>query len=39
MVGSGSVTKNPNQATYHFGDVVQLTATAFCGLEFQWLEW
>ena len=24
--GSGSVTKSPDQATYHYGDVVQLTA-------------
>jgi len=24
--GTGSVAKNPNQATYHYGDVVQLTA-------------
>src|SRR5262249_59719568 len=26
-VGNGSVTKNPNQATYNHGTVVQLTAT------------
>jgi uncharacterized repeat protein (TIGR02543 family) len=28
IVGNGGVTKNPNQATYHYNDVVQLTATA-----------
>ena len=27
VVGNGSVTKNPNQATYHYGDVVTVTAT------------
>jgi len=26
--GSGIVTRNPDQATYHYGDIVQLTATA-----------
>ncbi len=26
--GNGSVDKNPDQATYHYGDVVVLTATA-----------
>jgi len=26
IVGSGSVTKNPNKPTYHYGDEVQLTA-------------
>jgi uncharacterized repeat protein (TIGR01451 family) len=25
-VGNGSITKNPNQATYHYGDVITLTA-------------
>jgi uncharacterized repeat protein (TIGR02543 family) len=28
IVGSGTVTKNPDQATYQYGDVVQLTAQA-----------
>jgi len=32
--GSGSVTKNPNQATYAYGTVVQLTATASAGYTF-----
>jgi uncharacterized repeat protein (TIGR02543 family) len=32
--GSGSVTKNPNQATYAYGTVVQLTATASAGWTF-----
>ncbi|MBE3136372.1 MAG: hypothetical protein IMZ43_03125 [Thermoplasmata archaeon] len=32
--GSGSVTKNPNQATYPYGTVVQLTATANTGWTF-----
>jgi uncharacterized repeat protein (TIGR02543 family) len=32
--GSGIVTKNPNQATYHFGDIVQLTATPVDGWTF-----
>jgi len=32
--GSGSVTKNPNQATYPYGTVVQLTATANAGWAF-----
>jgi len=32
--GSGSVTKSPDQATYHYGDVVQLTATPATGWEF-----
>jgi len=32
--GSGSVTKNPNQATYAYGTVVQLTATADPGWTF-----
>jgi uncharacterized repeat protein (TIGR02543 family) len=30
----GTVTKNPNQVTYHHGDVVQLTATADTGWSF-----
>ena len=33
-VGSGSIAKNPNQATYHYGDVVQLTATPDVGWSF-----
>jgi uncharacterized repeat protein (TIGR02543 family) len=32
--GSGSVTKNPNQATYSYGTVVQLTATPNTGWSF-----
>jgi uncharacterized repeat protein (TIGR02543 family) len=32
--GSGSVTKNPNEATYEYGDVVQLTANAASGWRF-----
>jgi len=32
--GSGSVTKNPNQASYPYGTVVQLTATADAGWTF-----
>jgi len=32
--GSGSVAKNPNQATYAYGAVVQLTATANSGWTF-----
>jgi hypothetical protein len=34
VVGSGSVVKSPNQATYHYGDVVQLTANAASGWSF-----
>ena len=30
-VGNGTVTKNPDQATYHYGDVVTLTATPDLG--------
>jgi hypothetical protein len=30
----GTVAKNPDQATYHYGDVVQLTATPFAGWGF-----
>jgi len=33
-VGSGSVDKDPNQATYHYGDEVTLTATANTGWTF-----
>ena len=33
-VGSGTVTKVPNQATYHYGDVVQLTANPAVGWSF-----
>ena len=33
-VGSGTVARNPNQATYHYGDVVTLTATAATGWNF-----
>jgi uncharacterized repeat protein (TIGR02543 family) len=33
-VGSGSVTPAPAQATYHYGDVVTLTATADTGWSF-----
>ena len=33
-VGSGSVTKDPDQATYHYGDVVTLTATPALGWSF-----
>jgi uncharacterized repeat protein (TIGR02543 family) len=32
--GAGSVTKTPNQATYHYGDSVQLNATANVGSYF-----
>ncbi len=34
LVGSGSVAKDPNQATYHYNDVVELEATAASGWEF-----
>jgi uncharacterized repeat protein (TIGR02543 family) len=34
VVGSGSVSKNPNQATYTYGTNVQLTATADPGWTF-----
>jgi uncharacterized repeat protein (TIGR02543 family) len=34
IVGSGSVTKNPNQATYTYGTVVTLTATPNAGWVF-----
>ncbi len=32
--GTGTVTKNPDQATYHYGDVVQLTAVPGTGETF-----
>jgi uncharacterized repeat protein (TIGR02543 family) len=32
--GSGSVTRSPDQATYHYGDVVELIANADPGWEF-----
>ncbi len=34
VTGSGTVTKDPDQATYHYGDVVQLTATPSIGWSF-----
>ncbi len=34
VVGNGSVAKNPEQATYHYGDVVLLTATPGDGWSF-----
>ena len=33
VVGSGSVTRNPDQATYNAGTVVTLTATPAAGLD------
>ena len=33
-VGNGTVTKDPDQATYHYGDVVTLTATPDAGWSF-----
>ena len=30
VVGSGTVSKTPNQATYHYGDAVSLNATTDC---------
>jgi uncharacterized repeat protein (TIGR02543 family)/uncharacterized repeat protein (TIGR01451 family) len=33
-VGSGEVTKNPNKTTYHYGDVVELTAVPAPGWDF-----
>ncbi len=33
-IGSGTVTKVPDQVTYHYGDSVQLTATADAGWSF-----
>ena len=37
VVGNGSVSKNPDQSTYHFGDAVQLSAVANTGWVFS--EW
>jgi len=34
IVGSGIVNKNPNQPTYHYGDIVTLTAIANTGWAF-----
>ena len=34
VTGNGSVAKVPDQATYHYGDVVQLTATPATGWSF-----
>jgi hypothetical protein len=34
VVGSGSVTKNPNKPTYHYGDVVALNAVPDTGWSF-----
>jgi uncharacterized repeat protein (TIGR02543 family) len=34
VVGNGTVTKNPNQATYHYGDTVKLTAAPAAGWSF-----
>ena len=34
LVGSGSVVKNPDQPTYHYGDVITLTATPNAGWTF-----
>ncbi len=34
VVGSGSVAKSPSQASYHYGDTVQLTATPIDGWSF-----
>ena len=33
-VGNGSVVKSPNQASYHYGDIVQLTAIPAVGWSF-----
>ncbi|MCK4628671.1 MAG: hypothetical protein KAT56_06680 [Sedimentisphaerales bacterium] len=35
IVGSGSVARDPNQATYHYDDTVQLTANAGPGWTFE----
>jgi len=35
IIGNGSVTKNPDQATYTYGDVVQLTAVPDTGWSFE----
>jgi uncharacterized repeat protein (TIGR02543 family) len=34
MVGNGNVVKDPDQATYHYGDIVELTAIADPGWTF-----
>jgi hypothetical protein len=34
VIGSGTVTQSPTQASYHFGDVVQLTAIPTSGWRF-----
>jgi uncharacterized repeat protein (TIGR02543 family) len=34
VVGSGAISENPSQATYYYGDVVQLTATPDIGWSF-----
>ncbi len=34
IVGNGSVAKNPNQSSYHYGDTVVLTATPLSGWSF-----
>jgi hypothetical protein len=34
VIGTGSVAKNPDQASYHYGDVVQLTANPGTGWGF-----
>jgi uncharacterized repeat protein (TIGR01451 family) len=34
VVGNGSVVKNPDTSTYHYGDVVNLSATAASGWRF-----
>lgn len=34
IVGNGTVTKSPEQATYHYGDVVELTAVPAAGSAF-----
>jgi len=34
VVGHGSVTKTPDKATYHYGEVVQLSAVADAGWQF-----
>jgi hypothetical protein len=34
ITGNGTVTRNPDQATYHYGDIVELTAAADSGWTF-----
>lgn len=34
IVGNGSIANNPNQASYHYGDIVVLTATSSSGWSF-----